>query len=215
MSIMRLWVIGTAIGAVLLLALGWFLGVQPRLAAASTADADRESVEQINAGYEATLVELRELSDRLPELQGELDAIRVELPQEPELSTFLGQLNALAVETGVSINEVTANSPVLIDPELVAQAGVTGFVEVPVTISVLGGTEGIEAFLRAAQFGPRLLFVSGFTIADDAESGRVTLTGSVLVLPPDDAVLPTAEAEPAPVDPATEPSADPSPSAAP
>ena len=35
MSILRLWVIGSAFVAVLILLAGWFLGVQPRLAEAS------------------------------------------------------------------------------------------------------------------------------------------------------------------------------------
>lgn len=193
MSILRLWVIGSVVVAILILALGWFLGVQPRLAEAGAAELERRSVAETNAGYEATLVELRELSANLPALQRDLDAIRVEIPEAPELSTLLGQLNEIAVAAGVSINEVTANTPQLVEPALLEPLGVSDLVAIPVQISALGSTEGLSAFLRNAQFGPRLMFVSSFTTSDDAESGRVSLTGFIFVLPEEGAVLPSVE----------------------
>lgn len=193
MSILRLWVIGSVVAAILILALGWFLGVQPRLAEAGAAELERRSVAETNAGYEATLVELRELSANLPALQRDLDAIRVEIPDAPELSTLLGQLNEIAVAAGVSINEVTANTPQLVEPALLEPLGVSDLVAIPVQISALGSTEGLSAFLRNAQFGPRLMFVSSFTTSDDAESGRVSLTGFIFVLPEEGAVLPSVE----------------------
>ena len=193
MSILRLWVIGSAFVAVLILLAGWFLGVQPRLAEASSAGAERQSVATINAEYEAVLVELRELSENLPALQSDLDAIRVEIPQEPELPDLLGQLNELAVASGVTLNEVTTEPPQLVPAELLEPVGVTDLVAIPVQISALGSTEGLSAFLRNAQFGPRLMFVSTFTTSDDAESGRVSLTGFIFVLPEEGAVLPSVE----------------------
>lgn len=193
MSILRLWVIGSVVVAILILALGWFLGVQPRLAEAGASELERRNVAETNAAYEATLVELRELSANLPALQRDLDAIRAEIPEAPELSTLLGQLNEIAVAAGVSINEVTANTPQLVEPALLEPLGVSDLVAIPVQISALGSTEGLSAFLRNAQFGPRLMFVSSFTTSDDAESGRVSLTGFIFVLPEEGAVLPSVE----------------------
>lgn len=219
MSILRLWILGSAFVAVLVLLFGWFVGVQPRLAEADAANAERANVATINDGYEAVLIELRELSENLPALQQELDALRVEIPQEPELSTYLGQLNQLAESSGVSLNEVTANPPVLVDPALLEQYGVTGLVGIPVTISALGPPEGLAQFMKAAQFGPRLLWVGRFSTGDDAESGRVTLEGYIFVLPEEGATLPAVdegavEGEAPAVDPSaptTDPSTSPSP----
>lgn len=216
MSILRLWVIGSAFVAVLVLAGGWFLGVQPRLAEASAAESERESVAAINAQYEAILVELRELSENLPALERELDELRVEIPQEPELSTYLGQLNALAESAGVSLNEVTASTPILVSEELASTVGVTDLVAVPVRISALGPPEGITAFLKSAQFGPRLLFVDRFSIGDDSDSGRVTLEGFIFVLPEDGAAVPSVdEGAVEGTDPSAAPSAEPSASPSP
>lgn len=223
MSILRLWVIGSVFVAALLLLAGWFLGVQPRLTEVAAATSERQSVQAINTEYEAVLVELRELSENLPALESELEQIRVEVPQVPELATLLGQLNALAEASGVELNEVTANTPVLVDPALLEPLGVTDLVGIPVRVSALGAPEGLAQFIKAAQFGPRLMWVGRFSTGDDAETGRVTLEGLIFVLPEEGAALPSAEdvasegeapaVDPsaAPADPSAEPSTSPSP----
>lgn len=223
MSILRLWVIGSVFVAALIVLAGWFLGVQPRLAEVTAANSERQTVAETNAQYEAVLVELRELSENLPALQRDLDDIRVEIPQDPELPSLLGQLNALAVASGVSLNEVTTDPPRLIESEATTALGITDLVAIPVRISALGPPEGLAQFMKAAQFGPRLLWVGRFSTGDDAESGRVTLEGYIFVLPEEGATLPAVDegavegespaVDPsaAPVDPSAEPSTSPSP----
>jgi Tfp pilus assembly protein PilO len=216
MSILRLWVIGSVFVAALLLLAGWFLGVQPRLTEVAAATSERQNVQAINVQYETILVELRELSENLPALESELEQIRVEVPQAPELATLLGQLNALAEASGVSLNEVTADTPVLIDPTLLEPVGVTDLVGIPVRVSALGEPEGLAQFLKAAQFGPRLMWVGRFSTGDDDGTGRVTLEGYVFVLPEEGAALPSVdegavEGEAPPADPSAEPSTSPSP----
>jgi len=216
MSILRLWVIGSAFIAVLILLAGWFLGIQPRLAEVSAANAERQNVASINAGYEAVLVELRALSENLPELESDLAAIRVEIPEEPELPALLGQLNELAVTSGVTLNEVTTDPPQLVPAALLEPLGVTDLVGIPVRVSALGPPEGLAQFMKAAQFGPRLMWVGRFSTGDDADTGRVTLEGIIFVLPEEGAVLPAEEggavegADPSAA-PSAEPSASPSP----
>lgn len=212
MSILRLWVIGSVFVAALLLLAGWFLGVQPRLAEVSSSDSERQSVAAINAQYEAVLVELRALSENLPALERDLEAIRVEVPQEPELSTYLGQLNRLADAAGVSLNEVTADTPILVEAALVEPLGVTDLVAIPVEVSALGAAEDLSRFLKSAQFGPRVFLVASFSLGDDGSTGRVSLSGFIFVLPEEGAALPSVEdgaVEGA--DPSAEPSASPSP----
>lgn len=193
MSILRLWVIGAGVVAVVLIALGWFLGVSPRLAEAAASDADRVAVEAVNAGYEQTLVELRELSANLPAIQADLDDIRVEIPDEPDLASYLGQLNDLAQAAGVSLNEFTAETPFFVTGEAVDALGITDLVAVPVRVSALGPTEGLSAFLSEVQFGPRLVLVTAFTMGDDEETGRVSFDGFIFVLPEEGAALPSVD----------------------
>lgn len=194
MSILRMWVIGAVLLSIVILGLGWLLGISPRLADAATADEERQNVELVNVGYEATLLELRELSENLPALQAELDGLRQEIPELPELSTLLGQLNDLAEASGVQINEITANPPVLFPEELLEGSGVDFLVAVPVRVSAEGPSAGLGEFLSSVQFGTRLYLVEQFTLADDVDAGRVDLQGFVFVLPEEGATLPTEEA---------------------
>jgi Tfp pilus assembly protein PilO len=193
MSILRLWVIGAVLLSLILVTAGWFLGVSPRLADAALADEERQNVEVVNAGYEATLVELQRLSENLPELESELEALRVEIPDEPELSTLLGQLNDLAEAAGVSLVEVTARAPVLFPPDLLDGTGVSNLVALPVTIRAAGEGPGIDAFLREVQFGPRLILVERFDLTDDPVAAAVSLEALIFVLPGEGASLPTAQ----------------------
>lgn len=211
MSVLRLWVIGSAFAAALLLLAGWFLGVQPRLAEVNAANVERQNVASINAQYEAVLVELRALSENLAALESDLAAIRVEIPQEPELPALLGQLNELAVASGVTLNEVSTEPPQLVPEELLAPLGVTDLVGIPVRVSALGTPEGLAKFMKAAQFGPRLMWVGRFSTGDDGGTGRVTLEGIIFVLPEEGAALPSVENGVVEgTDPTATPSAEPS-----
>ncbi|BAU31352.1 type 4a pilus biogenesis protein PilO [Microcella alkaliphila] len=193
MSILRLWVIGAVLMSLIIVSAGWFLGVAPRLADAALAQEERQNVEVINVGYEATLAELQRLSENLPELESELESLRVEIPDEPELSTLLGQLNTLAEAAGVSIVEVTARTPVLFPPDQLDGTGVTDLVALPVTIRAAGEGPAIDAFIRQVQFGPRLILVEQFDLTDDPVAGAVSLEALIFVLPAEGAALPTEQ----------------------
>lgn len=198
MSLLRLWVIGAVFVSLLVLGLGYLVGVAPRLAEAAAADSERQDVELVNVGYEATLLELQQLSENLPALEAELAALRQEIPEAPELSTLLGQLNDLAEAAGVEISEVTANAPVLFPAELLEGTGVTDLVAVPIRLSAAGGNLELSEFLSSMQFGQRLLLVERFDIVEDPAAGRLNLDGFIFVLPPEGAFLPTDEVGDAP-----------------
>lgn len=198
MSLLRLWVIGAVFVSLLVLGLGYLLGVAPRLAEAAAADSERQDVELVNVGYEATLLELQQLSENLPALEAELAALREEIPEAPELSTLLGQLNDLAEAAGVEISEVTANAPVLFPAELLEGTGVTDLVAVPIRVSAAGGNLELSEFLSSIQFGQRLLLVERFDITEDPTAARLNFDGFIFVLPPEGAFLPTDEVGDAP-----------------
>jgi Tfp pilus assembly protein PilO len=195
MSILRRWVAGSILAIAVILLAGWLLGVQPALVALAAAESERESVKVLNQSYEVSLADLRTLSEDLPALEDQRELSRTEIPDGPELSDLLGQLNDLAVTAGVSIIEVTANTPVVVGPELVGSTGVTDLVAIPVQISATGAASALDQFLRNAQFGPRLIYVSRVTQTEEAGFGQVTLEGFVFVLPPEGAGVPTVDDE--------------------
>ncbi|MET3767541.1 Tfp pilus assembly protein PilO [Marisediminicola sp. UYEF4] len=111
MTITRWWTAGAVLVMALLVALGWILGMEPQLAEARAADEERVGVETLNATYEQTLVKLKELDEDLPALTQQLDELEAALPPDAQVSTLLGQLNALAAESAVELTSITAGVP--------------------------------------------------------------------------------------------------------
>ena len=111
MTTTRWWTAGAVLVMALLVALGWILGIAPRLAEAQAADDERVGVETLNATYEQTLVKLKQLDEDLPALTTQLDELEAALPPDAQVSTLLGQLNALAAESGIELTSITAGVP--------------------------------------------------------------------------------------------------------
>ena len=202
------------IGAVL--ALGWFLGVDPQLAQARTADADRAGVEEVNRAYEAKLVELKELDKRLPQLETELATLSRSIPSDADISTLLGELNAIATSSGVQITSIRADIPAAFagkgevipatdpgDPgapvtETTTAAetttvGSTGMVSIPISVSVRGERDATLLFTQLVQSGNRLYLVTELDVVIAGELTTTTLEGLVYVLPDRRAALESNE----------------------
>jgi Tfp pilus assembly protein PilO len=117
----RIWIIGAAVVIVGIAFLGWFLGIAPKLAEGDASGASLEAVETQNTAQEAVLVSLREQFERLDELKLELDDLRSELPDHPEVETFIEYINSAALETGVTVSSITAVEPMVYG--IAAEAG--------------------------------------------------------------------------------------------
>lgn len=120
-----------AFGAILLsaaiVALGWFLGVSPRLADAAAADAERLNVQSQNEGLEAQLVQLRADYKRIDQLRDEVGELRASIPDIADYAGFVSELNALSGGSGAGVYRLTigdaswyasqlAEEPVTADP---------------------------------------------------------------------------------------------------
>jgi len=222
MTTTRWWTAGAVLVMALLVALGWILGIAPRLAEAQAADDERVGVETLNATYEQTLVDLKKLDEDLPALTKQLDALEAALPPDAQVSTLLGQLNALAAESGVELTSITAGvpekfgaaaeaaaalapveapapvegeeaAPVAPDTETVAPAP-ENFVSVPVSVEFTGDPVALLAFVEKVQYGTRLFLVEALDITYDGGGGKVKIDGFVYVLT-DPPVADTAPAE--------------------
>ncbi|MFF9565293.1 hypothetical protein ACF1AJ_18240 [Leifsonia sp. NPDC014704] len=112
----RLWVIGSVLITVVVLVLGWIVGVQPQLAATATAAVQRAEVEQTNARYEAVLAKLKAEHEKLPELTAQLAALSASVPSGTESSGFVTELNRIAAATGVTIRSLTFSDAVTYKP---------------------------------------------------------------------------------------------------
>jgi Tfp pilus assembly protein PilO len=107
----RVWFIGTAIVTIGVLALGWFLGVSPRLSEAAASNADRQAAESVNDQQVAGIAALKDKFSSIDDVQDELDELRLALPSTVELDEFVNQVGAAAAEQGVSVVGFTSDDP--------------------------------------------------------------------------------------------------------
>lgn len=107
----RLWAVACITVMVLLILAGWFVGIQPALAAITTAESDRAAVEGQIATQQATIATLEAQQKKLPELTKKYDALLKSIPTTPGTSSFIDGLDALALQSGVLIKGFTVGEP--------------------------------------------------------------------------------------------------------
>lgn len=163
------------------LALGWLLGVAPRLAEAGQANGERALVEAQNAAHEARLAELADKFENIDEMRAELTELHEFIPDEHRLEDFLDSLDAKAATASVVLQSVTmgeALEVIAVDATPASTGPV--LITIPVTVQVVGALDAVLAFTDAAQRADRIFVVNSFAWAPD-EPGA-TLTGSLYVI---------------------------------
>ena len=109
MNSTRIWSVGAALLITVILALGWLLGISPKLAEAQLADAALLETQAVNAGHELRLAEIKEQFEGLDELKEELDELQTALPSGADLPDLLDELDALGRANQVSYDNFTAS----------------------------------------------------------------------------------------------------------
>ena len=206
----RWWIAGAVLAMALTVTLGWMLGIDPRLTEAQAADDERVGVETLNATYEQTLVDLKKLDEDLPALTQQLNELEAALPPDAQVSTLLGQLNALAAESGIELTSITAGIPEKFGATAEAAAALVpveapapeegedtaadapdtetvdpapeNFVAVPISVEFSGDPAALLAFVQKVQYGTRLFLVEALDITYDGGGGKVKIDGFVYVL---------------------------------
>jgi Tfp pilus assembly protein PilO len=208
----RIWMLGVALVAVVVVALGWVFGISPMLTKADLASSQAQSADAQNAAQQLALVRLKGQYDKLPELNAELKKLQLSVPETANLDDFLDQLQQLAQSTGVTITGFTAAEATLYGggdgttaapkpattastpagsassstATTVPDSSLTGrLFSVPITITVKGSSDQVMAFTDASQKGTRFFLVTtdAFTGSrDHPEDDGGTLTGFVFVV---------------------------------
>ena len=190
----------TAIACIAIIALGYFLGVSPKIAEAAKADADRVAVEQQNSIYEIQLAGLIEQYEGIDEIRAELEELQRSLPPGDGQADLLSALDSAAVANGVSVAAFTQGGAV----PYAGEAGSGGtLVGVPITATLIAADyRSIMALVKQMQDGPRLFMVSKFTLSATEGGYTVDLSGYVYTLTATTIAAPTST--PAPEVPAPE-----------
>lgn len=103
----RLWIIGSVLAMVVVVVLGWLVGIQPQLDAISADAKEQATVEATNAGHAALLAKLKEDFKDVDKLNAELASLDASVPAGTEIPAFADQLDALAVGTQVTLSGIT------------------------------------------------------------------------------------------------------------
>jgi Tfp pilus assembly protein PilO len=205
MTTTRLWAIGSVVVMLAIAAGAWFLGISPQLDAAATAKSDTSDVESQNFLLQKDLTALEQDVADLAKNQAKLDGLRVSIPASDSLDTFLGQLDKMAVASGVAVTGFTSADSVPFVPSSAAAATVpadisgSNFLSVPITIATTGTRDQILDFVDELQSGDRLILVSDVSVSigeDGSTTGQIVALLYVLVDEP--LVDPNAVATPSP-----------------
>jgi len=204
----RIWTFATVFVIIIVIALGWFVGISPKLADAARFDADRQAVViQNDAAYDNAIEEM---------LNGMLAS---------GLTLQNVAINESALTTAAVLVEGAAAPAPEVDGEGLLPVG--SLLRVSVSVTVGGTLPAILGYIDALQQSPRFAIIStGDYEAAAGADGEMTFSIVMHVVSGEDllAVEPEAEPEPEPTetptpeatDPATtDPSATPSPTPSP
>jgi Tfp pilus assembly protein PilO len=197
MNSTRIWTLISVLVIAGLLLGTWFVGVSPRLAESSAANADRSSVEALNATHRATLVALKEQFEDIDQLRTDLDELRVSVPDAAMLPDLISQLNASAADAGVAITSIKFGDPtpyapienVDADPQLASalqSVAPENFLVIPVDLDISGEFGKVTRLISTIQNGERLFLIHDLKLAEgvmeDSATVTVTTSGQVFVL---------------------------------
>lgn len=171
----RMWVIGGAVIAALLLAIGWFLLIGPKLTEGSNLHAQADNSQVRVAALQQRLLVLQRQHDDLPRYQAQLAADRQALPDTPASSDFLRELQSVGDRTSVAITAISVSPPVQL-------AGANAQVAaLPIVLTASGNTRALNEFLdQLQQKQARAVLVNSANLAPadaaSAKSGTYTLS---------------------------------------
>jgi Tfp pilus assembly protein PilO len=204
----RIWVFGAVLVSIVIIVLGWFLGISPKLAEADVASSERANVDAQNVAQEAAIGLLKEQFADLDKVKAELKKLQESIPNSTSADTFIDSVAAAAVSNGVILDSVTplegaayggsvdptaAADPTAVQPadpsvtvpntaSTTLDASLTGrFYTVGVSIEVLGGADQMYAFADTLQKNNRLFLVTDVTFSTDGEPGG-KITGFFFVV---------------------------------
>jgi Tfp pilus assembly protein PilO len=180
----RWWLAGGALGAVALLAVGWFFLVSPQHGRAATLREQTQTAQLSIAGQQHKLAALRKDAEQLAGYRAELDRLRQALPAGAGLSAFLRELQNAGDHAGVAVRGLSVGSP----------AQLTGrnasVFTLPITLTAAGGLPGLTEFLdQLQQVQPRAVLIQSVTGSPDhgvttlAQGTSLNITLRVFVAP--------------------------------
>lgn len=191
----RLWVLGTVVLSIALLALGWFIGVSPRLDEISAAIAQKIGVDQQNQITSAKIAQLKADYQNLDAVSAQLDQLRLSIPASADYTGFLQELNSIAGKNSTKLTSFVPSAPTLVTTDGSAPAATDGsatgtattaladgaLVSIPLSLSATGSSADLLDFVGDLQSAKRLVLTTSLNLAEAGDGFTLTVSGYMFV----------------------------------
>ena len=161
------WVAGAVVISLIIIAVGYFFGVLPKLDDADDLNEQAESQESLNDVLEMKLIQLRADFAKLEEYRAEIEDYEVAIPLEPQLPELIRITDDLANDAGVALTRTAfpLPTPVAIPSALEGAISLEGLVLMSVNYEIVGDYTDIFAFVDALQQEyPRHVLIRDFRV---------------------------------------------------
>jgi Tfp pilus assembly protein PilO len=178
-----MWVIGAVLAMVVIIAGGWFIGIAPQLAIATSAKNERSNVMAANARNQILLAKLKRDYQNIDALENQISNREESVPPIAETPSFVTELNTLANARGVTLKSFAVSDAKPYTPITQGSAGTPAsssqvnpkitpknFVIIPVQIAVSGDYGKVLDFVNDVQLGRRLFLVSALSSTGSTNS---------------------------------------------
>jgi len=108
-----IWIIVAIIVGIVILALGYFLLIQPQRNTASNLDAEIEDIETTIQAEENRLVQLKQYEKDPEQFLRQIDILKERIPETVELADIIQQIDHAAEESGLDFYSITPTTPVI------------------------------------------------------------------------------------------------------
>jgi len=167
------WIAGAVVISLVIIAVGYFFGVSPKLDDADELNEQAESQESLNDVLEMKLIKLRADFAKLDEYRAEIEDYEVAIPLEPQLPELIRITDDLANDAGVALTSTALPlpTPVTIPSALEGAVSLEGLVRMSINYEIVGEYIDIFAFVDALQQEyPRHVLIRNFRVeAQDFE----------------------------------------------
>jgi Tfp pilus assembly protein PilO len=166
----RLWMIGGAAVAVLLLALSWVLAISPTNADADNLREQTASTETQLTTLRRRLADLKEQEANLPTYRAALRVNQDALPEDSGVPDFLRTLQASGDSVNVVVSAVNVGTPG-------QNTALPTVFDLPITVTAEGSASNLGRFLDQLQrVQPRAVLIESANMTASEDDGKTSIS---------------------------------------
>ncbi len=181
MDRLKQWVALTLVGALAIVAAGWFLLVGPKRGEAGELRTQAADQQSANAMLQTQIEVLKAKARDLPKEQARLGKVSAKIPESPALPALVRALLGASTDAGVELVSITPGAPVVAaaaaptpangqaSPGTAPVSSSFGqLASIPVAINVVGEYFKVATFLKELESLPRALWVNNVSLVPGA-----------------------------------------------